>query len=363
MIVGALGGGQLGRMLALAAYPFGIQMRFLDPTEGACCSQLAELIVAPYEDAAALDRFADGIALATFEFENVPVEAVERLARRVPVYPPARALAVAQDRLSEKRLFEQLEIPVPPFAAVDSRDALQAAVEKIGAPSVLKTRRFGYDGKGQAVIRGAGDVDSAYAAVGGGDGMIVEQFVAFDREVSLVAARGRDGERVFYPLVENHHAGGILRTTMAPAPKLSAALQSLAERHVGAILESLEYVGVLAVEFFEREGRLYANEMAPRVHNSGHWTIEGARTSQFENHLRAILGRPLGATDAFGCSAMVNLIGTMPDPAAVLAIPDAHFHDYGKSPRPGRKLGHVTLRAEDAATLQARLARLREFVP
>lgn len=289
MIVGALGGGQLGRMLALAGTPLGIEMRFLDPTEGACCSHIADLIVADYGDAAALDRFADGLDVATFEFENVPVEAVRHVATRVPIFPPADALAVAQDRLSEKQLFTRLKIPVPAFAAIDSLVDLQTAAKELGFPCVLKTRRMGYDGKGQFVLRGEDDVAAAWRQLGGVP-LIVEQFVAFDREVSQIAARGRDGTIAYYPLVENHHADGILQTTIAPATGVSQQMEALGQRHIRSILESLNYVGVLAVEFFEQGGRLLANEMAPRVHNSGHWSIEGAHTGQFENHLRAILG-------------------------------------------------------------------------
>ncbi len=351
MIVGALGGGQLGRMLALAAYPLGVEMRFLDPTEGACCSQIADLIVADYTDTAALDRFADGLNVATFEFENVPVEAVRRVASRVPMFPSAEALGIAQDRLNEKQLFERLEIPVPPYAAVDSQAELQASVKRIGFPCVLKTRRMGYDGKGQCVLRGDADVTEAWRKIGGVP-LILEKFVDFERELSLIAARGRDGAIAYYPLVENHHAGGILRTTIAPAPNVSRELQALGRRHLQMILENLDYVGVLAVEFFEKDGVLLANEMAPRVHNSGHWTIEGAHTSQFENHLRAILGWPLGDASPRGHAAMVNFIGELPAKKDILQIPGAHWHDYGKPPRPGRKVGHVTLVAEDFNNLE-----------
>jgi len=361
MIVGALGGGQLGRMLALAAYPLGVDMRFLDPTEGACCSQIADLIVADYSDAAALDKFAAGLEVATFEFENVPVDAVRRVASRVPVFPPVDALAIAQDRLSEKQLFERLDIPIPPYAAIDSQAALHASVKRLGYPSVLKTRRMGYDGKGQFVLRGDADVAAAWGQLGGVP-LILEQFVNFKREVSLIAARGRDGAMAYYPLVENHHYGGILRTTIAPAPGASPELEALGRRHVGAILQSLDYVGVIAVEFFECDGRLLANEMAPRVHNSGHWTIEGAHTSQFENHLRAILGWPLGDASPRGHSAMVNFIGTLPSKADVLRIPGAHWHDYGKPPRPGRKVGHVTVVAGEALTAAERMAKVTQIV-
>ena len=361
MIVGALGGGQLGRMLALAGYPLGIEMRFLDPTEGACCSQIADLIVAGYDDVAALDKFATGLDVATFEFENVPVEAVRHVATRVPMFPSVDALAIAQDRLSEKQLFERLGIPVPAYVAVDSPADLEASVKRLGFPCVLKTRRMGYDGKGQCVLHSEGDVAPAWRGIGGVP-LILEQFVNFEREVSLIAARGRDGSIAFYPLVENHHSGGILRTTIAPAPETSPELEALGRRHVGAVLQRLEYVGVVAIEFFERGGRLLANEIAPRVHNSGHWTIEGAYTSQFENHLRAIIGWPLGDASPRGHAGMVNFIGALPPIADILRIPGAHWHDYGKPPRPGRKVGHVTIVAGDSVERSTLLWKANELI-
>jgi 5-(carboxyamino)imidazole ribonucleotide synthase len=359
--VGVLGGGQLGRMTALAGYPLGLTFRFLDTGEPPV-APLAELIDGPFDDPATLDRFAAGLDVVTYEFENVPVAVAQRLAQKLPVYPPPEALETAQDRLSEKTLFSRLGIPVPGFQAVDSRADLDRAVKTIGLPAVLKTRRLGYDGKGQAVLRQTVDVDRAWAALSQGAGdprpLILESFVPFQREVSVLAVRSTKGETRFYPPVENEHAGGILRTSRVPARGMSPALTAKVERHAAAILDALSYVGVLAIEFFLVNGDLVANEMAPRVHNSGHWTIEGARTSQFENHLRAILGLPLGDCAAVGHVGMVNLIGTLPDSAAVLAVPDAHLHRYGKSPRPGRKLGHITVRAADEATLDARLTQL-----
>ena len=268
----------------------------------------------------------------------MPASSAERLASRVAVQPPPRALEVAQDRLSEKRLFEQLGIETTGFLAIDSQQDLDAA----DRPGVLKTRRLGYDGKGQRVLNGAGDAAGAFDELGGVP-LLLEDIVPFDRELSAIAVRGRDGEVRCYPLVENHHAEGILRITHAPAPDLTPELQALGERYVTAVLEQLEYVGVLAVELFQVGARLLANEMAPRVHNSGHWTIEGAQTSQFENHMRAVCGLPLGDVSARGESTMVNLIGGVPDAAAVLAVEGAHLHLYGKAPRPGRKVGHVTV--------------------
>lgn len=357
MRIGVLGGGQLGRMLALAGYPLGLKFRFMD-TGNPPVACLAEMIRAPFDDEGALEQFALGVDVVTYEFENVPVDAARQLAEWVAVYPPPAALEAAQDRLHEKTLFRRVGIPVPPFEPVDTWEDLERAAEATGFPAVLKTRRLGYDGKGQAVVRGQGDLAAAWNALRGAP-LILEGFVAFDRELSVLAVRSTRGQTAFYPLVQNEHREGILRVSRAPAPGLDSALQARAERYAAAVMDALGYIGVLAIEFFEVGGELLANEMAPRVHNSGHWTIEGARTSQFENHLRAILGLPLGDCTVPGHAAMVNLIGTVPDLAAVLAVPDAHLHLYGKSPRPGRKLGHITLRADDAGALEGKLRALR----
>jgi 5-(carboxyamino)imidazole ribonucleotide synthase len=358
MKIGVLGGGQLGRMLALAGYPLGLHFRFLDPTPEAPAEQVAERLAAGLDDAAALERFTAGLGLVTYEFENVPVELARRLQEVVPVYPPPAALEASQDRLNEKTLFRRLGLPTAPFAPVDSAADLRRAVAEIGCPAILKTRRFGYDGKGQHRIQTAADVDAAWQALGGVPA-ILEGFVAFKRELSQLAVRGRDGSVVFYPLVENHHAEGILRLSLAPAPNVTPALASLAAEYARRVLAELNYVGVLALELFQQGDGLLVNEMAPRVHNSGHWTIEGARTSQFENHLRAVLGWPLGAAEALCPCAMLNLIGTTPEPCGVLAVPDAHLHLYGKRPRPRRKLGHVTVRAASAGELGERLGQVQ----
>jgi 5-(carboxyamino)imidazole ribonucleotide synthase len=355
--VGILGGGQLGWMLGRAGDPLGIRCRFLDPSAEAPAARAGELVVGAYDDPAALDRFAAGLALATYEFENVPVAAAARLAERVPVLPPPRALEVAQDRAAEKTFFESAGIPVAPWRPVATRAELGRALDALGCPAVLKTRRLGYDGKGQHVLRAPADADEAWRRLGGVPA-ILEGFVRFDRELSVLAVRGRDGATACYPLVENQHADGILRRSLAPAPGAAPALQAQAEAYARRVLAMLDYVGVLAIELFEAGGRLLANEMAPRVHNSGHWTIEGAETSQFENHLRAVAALPLGSTAPRGVSAMINLIGAVPDPAAVLDVPGAHLHLYGKAPRPGRKLGHVTVRADDLAALACLEARL-----
>ena len=358
--IGILGGGQLGYMLALAGYPLGLRFRFLDPSPEAPVGRIANRVTSDYQDEQALEKFSHGLEVVTYEFENVPVDAAKFLAERVPVYPPAIALEEAQDRMREKSLFQKLGIPTTEFAEVRKRGELDAAVKHVGLPSVLKTCRMGYDGKGQWLLRTASDLEKTRPELPEAP-LILEKFVAFQRELSLLAVRGRAGEIAFYPLIENHHRGGILRLSLAPAPNLAASLQSEAERASRAVLETLGYVGVLCIEFFEMDGRLLANEMAPRVHNSGHWSIEGAVTSQFENHLRAILGFPLGSSAAVGVSAMINLIGELPESAEVLQIPNAHLHLYGKEPRAGRKLGHVTVRADQVEKLQQRLATLPGF--
>ena len=357
--VGILGGGQLARMLALSGAPLGLRFLVLDSTADACAAQFAPLLQADYRDEAALADFAARVDVATFDFENVPAESAQWLAERVPVFPNPRALSVAQDRLAEKTLFRELGIPVPPFAAIADRAGLDAALRDIGTPCILKTRRLGYDGKGQFRLRSAADADAAWDALGAQAdtvGLILEGFVAFQRELSVVAVRGRDGELRAWPLTENWHEHGILSASLAPAP-VDAALQALALSHARRVAEALDYVGVFALELFLKDGVLVANEMAPRVHNSGHWTIEGAETSQFQNHLRAVLGLPLGDVGAVGHSVMLNWIGEMPAPTPWLSEAGGHWHDYGKSPRAGRKVGHATVRRDSPAALADTLER------
>lgn len=358
--VGILGGGQLARMLALSGAPLGLRFRVLDTVADACAGQFVPLTVGDYRDEAALAEFASQVDVATFDFENVPAESAQWLSERVPVFPNPHALSIAQDRLAEKTLFRELGIPVPEFADVADRAALDAAIARIGVPCILKTRRLGYDGKGQFRIRSAGDVDAAWTALGAqaqSVGLILEAFVPFERELSVVAVRGRDGEFRAWPLTENWHVDGVLSVSLAPA-RADDALAATAVAHARALAESLDYVGVFALELFCRDGVLLANELAPRVHNSGHWTIEGSETSQFENHLRAVLGLPLGDTRMVGHACMLNWIGAMPDADAVLREPGGHWHDYGKEPRAGRKVGHATLRADSTAELAAALARI-----
>jgi len=352
MNIGIIGGGQLGRMLALAGIPLGMRFSFLDPAKDACAGVLGRHLCAAYDDQKALRQLAESVDLVSFEFENVPSETVDFLAQFVPVYPNALALRTARDRWLEKSLFQELAIPLPAFANVLSQADLDEAAARIGLPAVLKTRTLGYDGKGQKVLRTPSDVSGAFAELGQVP-CILEAFVPFDGEVSLLSVRARSGEVRCYPLVHNTHQDGILRLSVASS---AHPLQALAEDYARRVLERLDYVGVLAFEFFEVEGGLKANEMAPRVHNSGHWSIEGAECSQFENHLRAIAGLPLGSTDKVGESAMLNCIGTVPPLAEVARIPAAHLHHYGKAFKHGRKVGHITLTAVGKATLDERLA-------
>jgi 5-(carboxyamino)imidazole ribonucleotide synthase len=354
--VGILGGGQLARMLALAGAPLGVRFRIVDASADACAGQVAPLITADYTDLDGLAAFASSIDVATFDFENVPATTAHWLAGRVPVFPNPRALALAQDRLDEKRLFRELGMGTPEFEAVASRADLERALARIGSPAILKTRRLGYDGKGQFRIRSAADVDAAWTALGGVP-LILEAFVPFAREVSVIAVRARDGEFRAWPLTQNWHADGILSASLAPAPAASD-LAPAAFDFARRLAQSLDYVGVFALELFVHEGGLLANEMAPRVHNSGHWTIEGAETSQFENHVRAVLGMPLGSTAARGTAVMLNWVGELPVRDVILREPIAHWHDYGKAPRAGRKVGHATLVTADTGALDAVLARL-----
>ena len=358
MHIGIIGAGQLGRMMAISGIPLGLTFTMYDRSADVPGAAVADLVTGEFDDLPRLRRFARRVDRVTFDWENVPVASARAVARIAPVWPSPSALAIGQDRVSEKRLFHRLGIPVAPYAAVADRRGLARAIERVGLPGILKTRRLGYDGKGQARIRRASDADAAWRALQG-QALVYERLVDFTREVSLIAARDRAGGVAFYPLAQNVHVGGILAETRAPYRH--AGLQREAERHLRRLMTALRYRGVLCVEFFVERGRLIANEMAPRVHNSGHWTIEGAQTSQFENHLRAIAGLPLGSTAPRGHAVMVNLIGRMPARELVTSLPGVHLHDYGKSPRPGRKLGHLTFVSPLAAArdrMAARLARI-----
>lgn len=343
--IGIIGGGQLGRMLAMAAARLNFRTVILEPQADCPAAQLANRqIVAAYDDATALAELAATCDVVTYEFENVPVKAAETLAASVAVYPPPQALEAAQDRLVEKRFINDCGIPTARFHAIDSQEDLERALADFGGQGVLKTRRLGYDGKGQKVFRSVADsAEGAFAALGGVP-LILESFVAFEREVSIIAARAVDGTVACFDPAENVHRNGILHTSTIPA-SISAATADAARDAAGKILSTLNYVGVVGIEFFVlADGGLIANEMAPRVHNSGHWTEAGCVVSQFEQHIRAVAGLPLGNADRHSDCVMQNLIGDdildLPD---WLRRADTLVHLYGKTEsRPGRKMGHVT---------------------
>lgn len=358
--IGILGAGQLGRMLALAGYPLGARFVFLGKNQAAPAAQVGHLVQGAFDDATQIGAVASQVDVLTFDLENVSVSAVRKAGAEALCRPPLKALEVAQDRLSEKTLFTTLGIPTPPYRAVDSLADLQAAVSEIGLPAVLKTRRLGYDGRGQRLLREKTDLEPAFHDLGAVP-MIVEGFIQFTREVSMLAVRSPQGGTSFYPVTENQHQTGILRVSRAPAPDATAVTRE-ARAHATSLLQYFDYVGVLAIEFFEHNGILLANEIAPRVHNSGHWTIEGAVTSQFENHIRAVLDLPLGDASAVGHAAMVNLIGKMPATEELLSIRGLHLHNYGKSERPNRKLGHINLVSPDAASLTRPLAAVQRLL-
>jgi len=351
--IGILGAGQLGRMLALAGYPLGHRFRFLDPASDSPAGLLADHLASDYSDTSALEQFVNGLDVITYEFENVPVDAARHLEKFVPVCPPPIALEKAQDRFVEKSFFCELGIPTPKFT-INGLDNGFTDKNGLGFPAVLKTRRMGYDGKGQSIVHSQAELAAEKAK-----DSILEEFISFDREVSIIAVRNHSGETKFYPLIENHHRDGILRLSLV-AGNVSVELQKQAEEYATKIMSALNYVGVLTIEFFEKDGQLLANEMAPRVHNSGHWTIEGAVTSQFENQVRAVTDAPLGSTSLLGACAMVNLVGTPPNETSILKIEGAHLHLYDKAPRPKRKIGHITLVEKDVETLNKKLDEIRK---
>ena len=352
--VGCLGGGQLGRMLGLAGLPLGLRFTFLEPQAEASAAAVGRQLLGAYDDPELLRQLGAESDLVTFEFESVPESSAALLATSGAVFPPPRALAVGQDRLLEKQLFQSLGIETAAYAEVASEADLEQAAA-VGLPALLKTRRLGYDGLGQRLVREGSELGDGWRELDQVPA-ILERLVPFERELSIICVRGKHGESAAYPLVENHHQEGILRLTLAPAPGLTPDLQEQAATIASSIVEELDYVGVLAVELFQVAGRLLANEIAPRVHNSGHWTMDGAVCSQFENHLRAGLGWPLGGTEAKGYTAMLNLLGEDPDPSELLAIPGAHLHLYGKEPRPRRKLGHLNIAGEAPHQVTAQLS-------
>ncbi|ALM51523.1 5-(carboxyamino)imidazole ribonucleotide synthase [Halomonas huangheensis] len=360
MKIGVLGAGQLGRMLALAGYPLANRFTFLDTT-GHPSVGIGDVMIDT--DQRHLDSFLASVDLVTYEFEHLPVSLVQAIEAERPVYPSSEAIRVCQNRAEEKALFDRLSIPTPAYRLVESAEALEAAARELGTPVVAKSVTEGYDGKGQAVLRDPTDAAEAWQRINH-PRLIVESFVDFVREVSIIAVRGQDGQVVFYPMAENVHVDGILRYSLAPMPDLDEAVQHCADGYIRALLDELDYVGVLTLELFQcADGSLLANEMAPRVHNSGHWTMDGAVTSQFENHLRAIQGLPLGDTEALAPTCMVNVIGREPDSAEVLAIKHAHLHRYDKSERAGRKLGHINLVADNHAELLDKVRACAALVP
>jgi 5-(carboxyamino)imidazole ribonucleotide synthase len=353
--VGVLGGGQLGRMLGLAGIPLGFSFLFLDPAPDACAGATGGLLEARFDDQEAAQRLAREVDMATFDFENVPQATAEAFEEIRPLFPGSNALGAAQDRLVEKDLLRSLGAGLPPYHPVASRIELLEGLESLGYPAVLKTRRFGYDGKGQAVLRDGEDLERAWQQLGDAP-LILEAFVPFEAECSLIGVRGRDGATRFWPLTRNVHDNGILALSLPGV--FGAELQRKAEAIMAGLMDHLAYVGVLTIEFFLKGGELLFNEFAPRVHNSGHWTIDGAACSQFENHLRAIAGLPLGDTGMVSPSLMFNWIGSTPAPGEALQIPGLHWHDYGKQARPGRKIGHATLTAASMDDLRERADQL-----
>lgn len=361
MRIGIIGAGQLGQMLGFAARELHLECIFLDPSEAPPAAACGEVIQAAFDDPNALATLAERCDVVTYEFENVPVAALEQISDRVAVYPPPAALLHAQDRLAEKTLFQSLDIPLPPFHRVDSRADLDAAATVLGLPMVLKTRRLGYDGKGQFVIKSNADIEAAWDAIGHASAdaeLIAEAWVDFDYEVSAIGARNVAGTVVSFPLTRNRHIDGILHSSKAPLD--NAQLTRRAEEYLQRLLDKLDYVGVLALELFVAGDDLLANEFAPRVHNSGHWSIEGAAPSQFTAHLLAITAAELTTPAIHGHAGMLNLIGSIP-PAA-RSLPSGNLYDYGKDSRPGRKLGHITVCTESEAERDGLLREIEKTV-
>lgn len=357
MRIGIIGAGQLGQMLGYAARDLGMQCVFVDPSPSPPAAVCGEVIRAAFNDATALATLAESCDVVTYEFENVPVATLNEISRRVPVYPPPAALLLAQDRLTEKQLFTRLDIPVPAFQRVDSKADLETATAAIGLPLVLKTRRLGYDGKGQFVVKTVADLATAWQHLGGAE-LIAEQWVDFDYEVSAIGVRNRSGDIISYPLTQNQHIDGILHSSRAPVE--DELLTRRAEQLLRRLLEELRYVGVLTLELFVTGDQLMANEFAPRVHNSGHWSIEGAQPSQFTAHLLAISGASLATPELRGYAGMLNLIGDIPKAARELQT--GALHDYGKEARPGRKLGHFTVITQTLAERERLMDEIEQTV-
>jgi len=361
MKIGVLGAGQLGRMLALSAYPLGHQMRFLALSEEDPSSLLGKTFI-HNNNPEMVSNFADSSDIVTYESENTDVTIVNEISKNTKVFPSDKSLYISQHRGREKALLDSLKIPCAPYQMINSLDDLKSAIKNIGIPSILKTATDGYDGKGQFLIKSETQIHEAWEKMAGADS-ILEGFINFKRELSLIAVRGIDGSLKYYPLVENSHHEGILRLTIAPAQNISASLQKKAKEYMSSILKEIKHVGVLTIELFESDD-LLVNEIAPRVHNSGHWTIEGAQTSQFENHIRAITESPLGQTTITSkFSAMINIIGVHGPIQKVLKTKNAHLHLYNKEERTGRKLGHITLTSNSTDELNKTIGSLKEYLP
>lgn len=361
MKIGIFGAGQLGRMLALAGYPLGFDFRFLDADNRSPARSLGEFVNAGFDDFPALKEFVAGVDLVTTEFENIDMAAIGTVEQSKRFYPGLKAVGMSQDRLVEKQFFNGLGIATAPFLKVDGLADLETAGEHLGFPLFLKTRRLGYDGKGQRLIRSKHEMPEALSALGGQD-LIAEGFVPFSRELSVIAVRSVSGELAFYSLNVNTHINGILSRTISSSELISDELQQKAVGLATKALEALSYVGVLVIELFDTANGMVVNEMAPRVHNSGHWSIEGASSSQFENHLRAICDMPLGSTSTYGHCGMLNILHQRPDTRAILAIPGAKLHWYGKEPRAGRKLGHITFVEPSLSALEKKLVQAEKFL-
>jgi len=361
MKIGVLGAGQLGRMLALAGLPLEMSFSFYD-TSGAPSVGLGDVIVDKGGSGSELDKFLQQVDVVTYEFEHLPLELTKTIEGKKPLHPSSESIRVCQNRTKEKALFKELGIPTAEYRVVTSAKELEKAAEELGCPVVAKSVTEGYDGKGQAILRDSAEAETAWASINHSS-LIVESFVEFSRELSIIAARSTSGEVAFYPLAENSHHEGILRYSIAPAPKVSATIQDQAQEYIKALLNELNHVGILTLELFETPNGLLANEMAPRVHNSGHWSIEGAASSQFENHLRAITGLPLGDTQANRPTCMINIIAEKGDKESILKLPYAHLHLYGKEERKGRKLGHVTVQADSYEELAWRIKNVASFLP
>jgi len=362
MKIGVLGAGQLGRMMAISGYPLNHQFGFSGNSNNEPSALLGHMFTLE-DNADNIKYLVDFADVITYESENTDVEVVREISKNVPVYPGEKSLFTTQHRGREKALFDQLNIPCAPYQMVSSEQDLIDAVNTIGLPAILKTATEGYDGKGQFLMRNISEITEAWKSMNGVES-ILEGFVNFKRELSLIAVRGIDNNHKYYPLVENTHHDGILRFTIAPAQNIDPTVQKTAEHYMQTLLDEMDHIGVLTIELFETENGLVANEMAPRVHNSGHWSIDGANTSQFENHVRAITGMPLGdTTPTHSYCAMINIISKIGPTNTVLNMPNAHLHLYDKEERANRKLGHINITANSQAELDESIKKLKDFLP